>query len=755
MSIKFVTETVLTAKDKTKGVFYNMAKNARNASMAVRGINKAGKNLKSMGKSMTAGVTVPIAGAGVAMTNVARNWENATLGIEKQLPDNVGAEGFKSVLTNLKNLAEETGRTRESLAGLTEDASKSNVAYKNWNQFTAIATKGAIALEMQAGKVSKSMLGIGAGFGTRNNMEAMRAMVSETNVMADTASALGSQILDATSRNAALANMAGLTRRELMGLSTSLIDMNVPAEQASTAIKAFIIKTTSLKNLAPKAKKTLEGMGIAPERMIKAFNTDFPKALKNFKRAVDDSGSEAVGNLSVIFGAEHSKNIASLLGNYTMFENLLDKAGNKTMVASKFQAEYTKQLGTFDSRMGQTRETLKNLVDTDFLNGMKAALVAAKPIIKSMGVWMKQNPELTKGLVLAAGALALIGPTMLGLGSILAITATGFTALSVASLPVIGAIAAIAGVTYLAIKHWDGIKQAFMDFTPLGIVIKNWQPMKNFVSNLIGAVETDISMRIQTMKGYFLDFTPAGLIYKHWNGLGTWITNLFGSAEQGVSGAIQNMSLILQAFDPLHIITERFSGFGNYFTGLSEQFMGFGSDILNGLKAGIDRKIGEVTASMENAASSMAVGFKDFLGIKSPSRVFMGLGGAVMAGLAVGVQGNNSVIDRLSQKAQLMQNTMSGLSLGANISPLGATNGQFNNNGFEMPTMMHVIDNRATAPTIGNPLNDQKTMGQSSQPSEVKISVDLSTSDQLKINNYGVESNTGSLMRDVGVTMQG
>ncbi len=141
--------------------------------------------------------------------------------------------------------------------------------------------------------------------------------------------------------------------------------------------------------------------------------------------------------------------------------------------------------------------------------------------------------------------------------------------------------------------------------------------------------------------------------------------------------------------------------------------------------------------------------------LKSPSRVFMGLGGAVMAGLAVGVQGNNSVIDRLSQKAQLMQNTMSGLSLGANISPLGATNGQFNNNGFEMPTMMHVIDNRATAPTIGNPLNDQKTMGQSSQPSEVKISVDLSTSDQLKINNYGVESNTGSLMRDVGVTMQG
>lgn len=65
-----------------------------------------------------------------------------------------------------------------------------------------------------------------------------------------------------------------------------------------------------------------------------------------------------------------------------------------------------------------------------------------------------------------------------------------------------------------------------------------------------------------------------------------------------------------------------------------------GFDITRGLNAGILRGIPGVNDSMINTANGMINQFKKTLGIKSPSRVMMGLGQYVIQGLRMGVQKN-------------------------------------------------------------------------------------------------------------------
>lgn len=75
-------------------------------------------------------------------------------------------------------------------------------------------------------------------------------------------------------------------------------------------------------------------------------------------------------------------------------------------------------------------------------------------------------------------------------------------------------------------------------------------------------------------------------------------------------------------------------------TGLASQLVSAGKDLMLGLAKGIGNSVGAVVKKAKEAAGKIVKSVKGFFGIKSPSRVFMGIGEYLNLGLAKGIEDN-------------------------------------------------------------------------------------------------------------------
>lgn len=132
----------------------------------------------------------------------------------------------------------------------------------------------------------------------------------------------------------------------------------------------------------------------------------------------------------------------------------------------------------------------------------------------------------------------------------------------------------------------------------------------------------------------------AYLIYAKWGAISAWFGGLWEQIKAIVSGAIGFLINAFLNFTPHGLLIKAFLPALAYLRDLD--FAGFGRNLIDGLIRGVTGRLAALKSTIVNAASSVANWFKEKLGIHSPSRVFAGLGGFVMAGLDQGLAANAS-----------------------------------------------------------------------------------------------------------------
>lgn len=121
-------------------------------------------------------------------------------------------------------------------------------------------------------------------------------------------------------------------------------------------------------------------------------------------------------------------------------------------------------------------------------------------------------------------------------------------------------------------------------------------------------------------------------------------------------------------------LTSAFSGVANWagerwndivkvFSGAFQVFSDIGRNIWNGLKAGI----GNIANNMKNMFSGAVDGVKKFLGIHSPSRLFMGIGDYMSQGMSIGFESNFG--DMVKSASELSKEIDSKLDFGPAVNP--------------------------------------------------------------------------------------
>lgn len=243
------------------------------------------------------------------------------------------------------------------------------------------------------------------------------------------------------------------------------------------------------------------------------------------------------------------------------------------------------------------------------------------------------SPETQKWIIYATLAGAALGPLLMGLGG------AAF------------AIRNIAGTIGGAITMFQRLRAAnIATSTTFGLVKNGFALLKT------GALSFG---RAMLLMGRALLMNPIGLlvtaigiaaylIYTHWDKIKGAFRAGIGYLGQAWAWLKSNARNILQFSGPIGqaalfiwdnwaTIKSAFSQGLAFVSGLVGRFVSIGRAIIDGLVSGITAAPGRVWAALKSIVMRGVDGVKNLLWINSPSRVFMGFGGSISEGLAMGI----------------------------------------------------------------------------------------------------------------------
>lgn len=298
-------------------------------------------------------------------------------------------------------------------------------------------------------------------------------------------------------------------------------------------------------------------------------------------------------------------------------------------VARRMQAQ-----ADIQTRVNAQLGTLKNLWDAatgTFTNAMAAFGEAIAPQVKAATVWLgslsermqmwaTQNPAMATALM---NTIKWVGLLLLGFGALAIVVAAllgpfAMAKFALVSLGLTGSVLAPVLTAVTAALKFMGAALLFVG--------------KLMLANPIGLAVAALA-------------TSALLIYTYWEPIKAFFSGIWTGLRTGT--------------------TEAWAWVTNHIASMAKTFSTLGGQLIDGLIQGLTNKLAQLKATVVGVATSVADWFKERLGIKSPSRVFMEFGGHTVAGLQNGIEANaTGPIQAMQALATKMAAAGAGMAIG-------------------------------------------------------------------------------------------
>lgn len=615
-------------------------------------VDALGSAFKNVGSSMTKNLTVPIAGAGVAVAGVAAKFESAMSEVQAIS----GASGDE--LQALTDKAQEMGATTKFSASESAAALK-YMAMAGWDTEAMLnGINGVMQLAAASGEdlastsdiVTDAMtaFGLSADQSTRfadvlaqtaNRSNTSVALMGETfKYVAPVAGALGYSIEDASVAIGLMANSGIKGSQAGTSLKNVLTNLAKPTDQVQSYMDRLNISLTdSAGNVKPLNQLLNE--------MRDGFNglTEAEKA----EYAAGIAGKEGMSGLLAIVNSSQAD-----------FDNLTEAINNSSGAAQTVADVMMDNLG------GQLT-ILKSTLEGIAISFGNILLPAVKKVVDSLQNFLNWLNGLTDGqkqlVVTIATVVAAIGPVLLIIGKLITsvtsiikvvkLLKSAFAALNavMAANPIGIVVLAIAGLVAALVTLYNK-NETFRDF-----VNEAWAQIKGVISGVVNALVNFFTVTIpgaidsvtawfQTLVDNISNFFTV-VIPEKINVLVQWFTELPGRIWNTLLDAIAKIrqwgsDIISWAQTAIPNVISTITSF---FEGLPGKMLEIGKNLLMGLADGISNAVGIVVDKVKSVAGSILNGFKSVFNIHSPSKETAEMGNMLMQGLAGGVYDASNV----------------------------------------------------------------------------------------------------------------
>ncbi|MBB5320459.1 phage tail tape measure protein [Marinobacter oulmenensis] len=314
-------------------------------------------------------------------------------------------------------------------------------------------------------------------------------------------------------------------------------------------------------------------------------------------------------------------------------------AGMKNTIGAELMPAISGLMGDASAWMRENRDQVKAWAK-EFGTGLRDAIPVLKSIATGAAATARTLGRITSGLADLVGGFD-------NLGMILAFLIAMKPALAIAGFAksIFTATSAVVGLA-------GGMPAVAAGIKAIGVAL---------TSNPIGVT-------VMAIAG------AAYLIYRNWDGIASFFLDRWKEVKQAFSGGLAGIGKLILNWSPVGLFYKAFKGVMNWFgVDLPDTFTGFGGQILDGLVSGLTGGLKKVKDTVVNAGKKTIGWFKDVLGIKSPSRVFMAAGNDTLEGYRRGLaQKEPDALKQVNSFGKRMRNAGAGIAMGAAAMPVAA-----------------------------------------------------------------------------------
>lgn len=321
----------------------------------------------------------------------------------------------------------------------------------------------------------------------------------------------------------------------------------------------------------------------------------------------------------------------------------LGLSGMKNTIGAELMPAVTDMMGELSGWMRENRNEVKAFAK-EFGTRLKASLPILRDIAVGAASTARTLGMITSNLASMVGGfdnLGMILAFVFALKPVMAILAFG-KAIFMATSAVVGLAGGLPAIA-------AGIKA-------IGLAI---------AANPIGLIITGIAAAIGG---------AVYLIHKNWDGISGWFSDRWTDVKNAFSGGLTGIGKLILNWSPLGLFIKAFSKVMSWFgIELPSTFTGFGKMIIDGLLSGFDLSFDKLKDKVMGAGKATIGWFKDVLGIKSPSRVFMGAGRDTLEGYRKGLeQQEPEALKQVSGFGKRVRQAGAGIAIGAATLPAAA-----------------------------------------------------------------------------------
>lgn len=555
-------------------------------------ITRRGEELKTRGRDNVVGGAM-MATPFIFATKQAMTFESAMADVRKVV-DFETPRQFDQMGRDILTLSTKIPMAAEGIASIVAAAGRAGIARSELLAFAQDSAKLGIAFDINADQAGEMMAKWRTAFGL--SQKGVVALSDQINALTNTSGGKADAVAGIVTRIGALGKVAGVTAPQLAAMGQLLNKVGVEEEVAATGIKNLMLGMTKGQAATKGQKAALKSLGLDATDLAKRMQTDASGAITDLlSRLGKLPKAVQAGTLTELFGSESIAAIAPLLTNLDQLRKNLALVGDSSSYAGSMEAEYQARIATTEGATGLALNALKALNIEMGKNLLPTVTAASKWIVEvtsGMRAWAQENPGVasTINMIVVAGAgLSVlrigVGALQFAFGGLLGPLASGFRLWkqykelgSVAAMfPRAARMVSILRIAFLALGR--GVMQAGLMMMANPIVLA----IVVIVAAIGGA---------------------AYLIYTHWD-------KIKAAFAAGVSW-----------------VSDKLTTFGNWMKGI-------GSAMMQGLLMALNPAL--LVNRLLSIAKAGISAFKNFFGIKSPSRLFMEMGGHMTGGLALGI----------------------------------------------------------------------------------------------------------------------
>ena len=532
-----------------------------------------GGKMKSVGKSMTTSLTLPLVAVGTAAAKMAFDFDKSMTSIQALV--GVSADKVAEMGEAAKKMAVDTGKS-------------ANEAAEALFFITSAGLRGSQAMDVLNMSLKASAVGLGETKTIADlSTSAMNAYGTENLSASGATDILTAAVREGKLEASALAGAMGgvIPLASNMGVSfdqvgAAMAAMSKTGTDAATGATQLTAILASLKKPTSDAEAAFASMGLSTQSVQQSLSEQgLLSTLEMLQSGLKQTGQDT----TAIF-----PNIRALKG-------VLDLTGAGLEDNRKVFDALTNSMGATDKAFEKTAQS-SSFKMTQGLAAMKSSLLdvgtvildAVAPAVEKIGEFFTDlsdkfknlSPETQKTILAFAGIVAAAGPLLVVIGTLLTLAPAIGSAFTLMMGPIGLIIVGLTAIAVIIYKNWAGIKSALVKIANYFIKLyNNSLPVKIIVNSIIMTFKNFLAV------GKFV-FKSILKIFK-----------AFGNAAMGIFGSLGDIIMGVLTLDK-EKIKSGFSGIGealssnisSAFNGIKEDAKELGETVVENFNDAINSK---------------------------------------------------------------------------------------------------------------------------------------------------------------------